>query len=138
MTPPVDPITESDLHGYIDDQLSVQRRIAVEAHLSRHPEMAAQVMSDLRGRDELRLSLADQMIVERPATQEAARRLSNALSRDVLLGRLRRIAAVDQLSLRWAGSRMVRSVLSGSARAWRRRRRRPSSKMRHGLTAPRW
>jgi anti-sigma factor RsiW len=94
MMPPIDPIAEADLHAYIDDQLGVQRRIAVEAYLSRNPEMAARVMSDLRGRDELRLALADQKTLERVATQEAARRLSRALSRDRLLGRLRRIAAV--------------------------------------------
>ncbi len=94
MINPSDPITETDLHAYIDDQLGVQRRIEVEAHLSRHPDMAARMMSDLRSRDELRLALADQSVVERVATYEAARRLSRALSRDVLLGRLRRIAAV--------------------------------------------
>jgi anti-sigma factor RsiW len=91
---PVDPITDADLHAYIDDQLPVQRRIAVEAFLSRHPDRAARMMSDLRGRDELRLALADQVVFGRPATGDAARRLSQALARDVYLGRLRRIAAV--------------------------------------------
>jgi anti-sigma factor RsiW len=94
MTLSVDPITDADLHAYIDDQLTVQRRIAVEAFLSGHPERAAQMMSDLRGRDELRLALAEQGVFERPATHELARRLSRALARDVQLGRLRRIAAV--------------------------------------------
>jgi anti-sigma factor RsiW len=94
MTQPIDPITETDLHAYVDDQLAVARRIEVEAHLSRHPDMAARVMSDLRGRDELRVALAEQQVTGRPATYEAARRLSRALSRDMLLGRLRRMAAV--------------------------------------------
>ena len=94
MTPPVDPITEADLHAYIDDQLDTQRRIEVEAYLSRHPDMAARMMSDLRGRDELRLALADQKTLERVATLDAARSLSRALSRGVLFGRLQRIAAV--------------------------------------------
>jgi anti-sigma factor RsiW len=94
MTHPIDPITEADLHAYVDDQLGVQRRVEVEAHLSRHPTMAARVMSDLRGRDELRLALADQMTARRPATDDAARQLSNALSRDVMFGRMRRVAAV--------------------------------------------
>jgi anti-sigma factor RsiW len=95
MTSPLDPITETDLHAYIDDQLQVQRRIEVEAHLSRHPEMAARLMSDLRARDELRLALADQGgFAGRTPTYEAALRLSRGLSRDELFGRLRRIAAV--------------------------------------------
>ena len=104
MTQPIDPIAEADLHAYIDDQLNVQRRIEVEAHLSRHPEMAARMMADLRGRDELRLALADRPVVEQFATYEAARRLSRALSRDVLFGRLRPIAAVAAfVALGWFG-----------------------------------
>lgn len=94
MTHPVDPITEADLHAYVDDQLGVQRRVEVEAHLSRHPAMAARVMSDLRGRDELRLALADQTTMPRRATEDAARRLAIGLSRGVVIGRLQRIAAV--------------------------------------------
>jgi anti-sigma factor RsiW len=95
MTIPVDPIAEADLHAYIDDQLGVQRRIEAEAHLSRHPEMAARVMSDLRGRDELRVALADQGgFAGRTPTYEAALRLSRGLSRDELFGRLRRVAAI--------------------------------------------
>jgi anti-sigma factor RsiW len=104
MTQPVDPITETDLHAYIDDQLGVQRRIEVEAHLSRHPEMAARMMADLRGRDELRLALADQPVVERLATYDAARKLSRALSRDVFFGRLRRVATVAAfVAIGWFG-----------------------------------
>jgi anti-sigma factor RsiW len=104
MTQPVDPITEADLHAYIDDQLGVQRRIEVEAHLSRYPDMAARMMGDLRRRDELRLALADQPVVERLATYEAARRLSRALSRDVLIGRLRRLGTVAAfVAIGWFG-----------------------------------
>jgi anti-sigma factor RsiW len=104
MTMPVDPITEADLHAYIDDQLGVQRRIEVEAHLSRHPEMAARMMSDLRARDELRLALADQTAVERIATHDAARRLSGALGREMFWGRLQRIAAIVVfMALGWLG-----------------------------------
>lgn len=105
---PLDPITETDLHAYIDDQLSVQRRVEVEAHLSRHPEMAARVMSDLRGRDELRLALADQPSFERVSTNDAARRLSQALSRDKLFGRLQRVAAVIAfIAVGWFGHAAV-------------------------------
>jgi anti-sigma factor RsiW len=34
------PITESDIHAYVDDELSSARRSEVEAHLRRHPEDA--------------------------------------------------------------------------------------------------
>jgi anti-sigma factor RsiW len=116
MTLPVDPITEADLHAYIDDQLSVQRRIEVEAHLSRHPEMAARMMSDLRGRDELRLALADQTVVERTATHDAARRLSGALSREVLFSRLQRVAAVAAfMAFGWFGHAEFSSIGIGAS-----------------------
>lgn len=105
MTHPVDPITEADLHAYIDDQLPVQRRVEVEAHLSRNPDMAARVMGDLRGRDELRLALAERVAVfDRPDTAEAARQLSRALARDVTFGRMQRVAAVMAfIALGWFG-----------------------------------
>jgi anti-sigma factor RsiW len=104
MTMPIDPITEADLHAYIDDQLPVQRRVEVEAHLSRNPEMAARVMADLRGRDELRLALADRAVFERPATNEVARQLTRGLARDVTFGRMQRIAAVIVfIALGWFG-----------------------------------
>jgi anti-sigma factor RsiW len=111
MTQPIDPITEADLHAYIDDQLPVQRRIEVEAHLSRHPDMAARMMADLRGRDELRLALADQPVVERLATHEAARRLSRAMSGDASFGRLQRIAAVAAfVAIGWFGHAQLGSL----------------------------
>jgi anti-sigma factor RsiW len=111
MTVPNDPITEADLHAYIDDQLGVKRRIEVEAHLSRHPEMAARVMSDLRGRDELRLALAELSPVERIATHEAARRLSGALSREMIFTRMQRIAAlIVFMALGWFGHAEFSSI----------------------------
>jgi anti-sigma factor RsiW len=47
--------TELDLHAYIDDQLDIGDRFAVEAHLGDHPEQAARVMSELSSRTALRL-----------------------------------------------------------------------------------
>lgn len=37
------PISEADLHGYLDGELSVERRAEVEAYLATHPEQAARV-----------------------------------------------------------------------------------------------
>lgn len=101
MTRPVDPVSDADLQAYVDDELSVARRIDVEAHLSAHPAEASRVMADLRIRDELRLALAD---APRPvasgaglATMEAARRLEGGLSRQSWLRRLRIAASVALL-----------------------------------------
>lgn len=103
MTNPLDPISDADLHAYVDDQLTPARRIAVEDHLAHHPELAASVMADLRVRDELRLALAEQSIVaQSPPTQDAARRLQNALARDAFFVKLRRAAAIAALvALGW-------------------------------------
>ena len=94
MTAMLDPVTETDLDAYVDDQLDVARRIEVEAFLSTRPEAAARVMSDLRTRDELRLALAGSKGLARPATTEAARRLERGLARGRIFGVLQRAAAV--------------------------------------------
>lgn len=100
MTDPIGSITEADLHAYVDDQLTRERRIAVEDHLSRHPELAARVMADLRMRDALRVAMAEEPrepIVLGLLTREAARRLDKALTRDSYFMQVRRIAAVTVL-----------------------------------------
>ncbi len=89
-----DPILESDLNAYVDDQLAVGRRIEVEAYLSERPVIAAQIMKDLRVRDELRLALADHRAVTRQATREAARLLERSLSRRRIFSVFRRAAAI--------------------------------------------
>jgi anti-sigma factor RsiW len=94
MTAMLDPVTETDLDAYVDDQLDVARRIEIEAFLSTRPEAAARVMSDLRTRDELRLALAGSKGLARPATTEAARRLERGLARGRIFGVLQRAAAV--------------------------------------------
>ncbi len=50
-----DPVSEMDLHAYVDDQLDTGDRFAVETHLSGHPELAAQVMGELSTRTGLQL-----------------------------------------------------------------------------------
>jgi anti-sigma factor RsiW len=92
-----DPITEDDLHAYVDDQLDATRRIEVEEHLAQNPEAAARVMADLKDRDALRLAF--QAELPRPAETmlEAARRLERGLAWREIGLRLRRIAAVVAL-----------------------------------------
>lgn len=80
MTEARDPIVDTDLDAYVDDQLAPARRIEVEAYLSTRPERAARVMADLRARDELRLAMAFVDTAPRPVTSAAARRLSRWLA----------------------------------------------------------
>lgn len=97
MTSPIDLISDTDLDAYVDDQLTPARRIAVEDYLSQHPKLAARVMADLRGRDELRLAMQERNPVVKLATQDAARRLKRALVRDVYFAKFRQVAAVAAL-----------------------------------------
>ena len=92
-----DPILASDLDAYVDNQLTADRRIEVEAHLSAHPDSAARVMADLSLRGQLRLALATQTVTGRAETREAARRLERRLSSGRAVAMLQRIAAVTVL-----------------------------------------
>src|SRR4051812_40465930 len=56
--PMTDPITETDIHAFVDGQLDVARRIEVEDYLAGHPEIAAHVMADMRARDALALAFS--------------------------------------------------------------------------------
>jgi|GEM_PF-3035845 len=60
-TPPPDPrpVTEADLHGWVDDQLSTERRQTVEQWLSTRPQDAATVRQWREDRDRLRAGFSD-------------------------------------------------------------------------------
>jgi anti-sigma factor RsiW len=45
MTDPTIPVTEDELHAYVDNELPAERRDAVEAWLAAHPDDAARVTS---------------------------------------------------------------------------------------------
>ena len=92
-----DPITETDLLAYVDDQLDPARRIEVEEHLAHDPEAAARVMADLKDRDTLRLIHAAPLSRPPENLFEAAGRLERALAWQALGLKLRRIAAVVTL-----------------------------------------
>lgn len=92
-----DPITEADLHGYVDNQLNLNRRVEVEAYLSEMPQMAMRVMKDLRLRDELRLAVAEEPVLASASTSDAARRLNGAFSRRNLINRFRPAMAASVL-----------------------------------------
>ena len=52
-------ISEAELLAYVDDELPIAERIALERRLGAEPELAAGLLEDLRLRDELRLFLAE-------------------------------------------------------------------------------
>jgi anti-sigma factor RsiW len=58
------PITEDDLHGYVDGLIDGARRAEVDAYLRDHPDVAARTASYAKQRDILRASLAP--IAEEP------------------------------------------------------------------------
>lgn len=54
LVPPPTPVTEAELHAYLDHQLTPERQREIEAYLSRRPEEAQRVESYLAQKDELR------------------------------------------------------------------------------------
>jgi len=84
-----DPVTDTDILAYVDDQVDTARRIDVEAYLAARPAEAARVMADLRLRDELRVALSAPSQAIRHGTSEAARQLQRGLFQ-------RRVSAVFQ------------------------------------------
>jgi anti-sigma factor RsiW len=62
------PITEDELHAYVDQALDPARRAEVEDYLAHHPEVARRVAGDVQQRDQLRAALAP--IAEEPVPPE--------------------------------------------------------------------
>jgi anti-sigma factor RsiW len=58
------PITEDDLHGYVDQALAPERRAEVEAYLASHPEVAQRIAGYAGQREALRDALGP--IAEEP------------------------------------------------------------------------
>lgn len=89
-----DPITETDLLAYVDDQLEMPRRIEVEHYLACTPDAAAQIMADLRSRDALRLAFT--AALPRPSQQlfQATSRLQRGLAFQRVGQRVLRAASV--------------------------------------------
>lgn len=94
MTRAIDPISDADFDAYVDEQLPMDRRIEIEAHLATRPEIAARVMADLRTRNELRLALGSLPQTSSIQTTEAARRLAQGIGRRQSLRNMSRLAAL--------------------------------------------
>ena len=52
------PITEDDLHGFVDHLLDSARRSEVQTYLDAHPEIAARIATFSRQREALRAAAA--------------------------------------------------------------------------------
>ena len=52
------PVSEEDLHSYVDDRLDPGRRAAVQAYLEAHPDVAARVADYREQREALRAAFA--------------------------------------------------------------------------------
>lgn len=78
----MDPVTEEELHAYVDGQLDSRRHAAVERWLAANPEVAARVMADKALAGLMRGGLTAQAIPPLPQRQETerqARRLGRRL-----------------------------------------------------------
>jgi anti-sigma factor RsiW len=116
MMRPTETVDPLELAAYVDDQLDVSRRIEIEHWLSQHPDVAAQVMTDLRMRDELRLALAGDEVPPVPATSDVARRLEGRLHRGQLFHRLRPLMAASfLLSAGWIAHAQLGGTLPAQA-----------------------
>jgi len=89
----IDPITEAELHAYVDSQLDAARSMEVEEYQAQNPALAARMMADMHARHLLRLAfLAGD---DRPSASalSAARRLERALEWRRVAMRIRALAA---------------------------------------------
>jgi anti-sigma factor RsiW len=87
-------VSDADLNAYVDNQLDMVRRLAVEEYLAGNPHLAAQVMADLRTRDALQLLLRAPMRAAEGPTIAAAERLQHRFVWRRIADKLRKIAAV--------------------------------------------
>lgn len=106
------PVTETDLALYIDRQIDPKRRLEVERHLAQNPDLAAEVIDELRINHELRMNMANAAEAPRPSSADLARRLQGALGRRAWLARLRpTLAACSLLALGALGGSVVTGLL---------------------------
>src|SRR5215468_5815998 len=89
----IDPITQADIHAFIDHQLEAPRHIEVEDYLARNPAMAAQAIADMHARHLLRLAFQAREDRLSPILLNTARRLERALGWRRVGLRIRSLAA---------------------------------------------
>src|SRR5258708_24343408 len=115
------PITEDDLHAYVDRVLEPERQAEVAAYLGDHPDVAKRVAAFADQRDQLRAALAP--IAEEPLPPELN------LSR-IIENRARRPSVA-----RWAMAAMLLLIIGGP-RGWGWRGRADAAAGALGTRAP--
>lgn len=75
------PITEEELHAYVDGRLDAERRAAVDRYLREHPEAAQRVAAYSAQREELRAAFAARGVTPIPPSLDLARLLEERLTR---------------------------------------------------------
>ena len=106
------PITEDDLHAYVDDVLESGRRAEVAAYLEDHPDMARRIAAFADQRDLLRKALAPIADEPLPAQLNLSRIIENRRRRPSPLWWA--VAAMLMLSIGGAGGWVVRGSLQAS------------------------
>lgn len=96
------PVSETDLHAYVDDRLPPERRADVEAWLVAHPEEAARVSAWQRQADELRAHYEPELAMPVPAAMTAL--FDGRQRRDALLRRVTQVAAMLLIAILGAGA----------------------------------
>lgn len=108
MTRDPDSQIETDISAFVNGQLDAERRYAVAAHLSAHPERAAEVMADLQMTEGLKLALGAVSPPLPPQMSAAATRLGRGLDNRHLLRRwLALAAAVVMFGFGWSAHTLL-------------------------------
>jgi len=81
MSEPARPLTEEDLHGFVDGQLDPERRAEVERLIAAQPDLAQRAAADRRHRAALRAALAPMLAEPVPASLDLGRLLQQRLRR---------------------------------------------------------
>lgn len=103
------PITEDDLHAYVDQALAPERRAEVAAYLDDHPDVATRIAGFAGQRDLLRAALAPIADEPLPASLNLARMIETRRQRPSMIRWA--AAAVLLLCLGGAAGWMARSAL---------------------------
>jgi anti-sigma factor RsiW len=106
------PITEDDLHAYVDQALAPERRGEVAAYLDDHPEVAERITAFAGQRDLLRAALAPVAEEPLPAALNLAHIIESRRRRPSRFGWA--IAAMLLLSIGGAGGWIMHGALQTS------------------------
>lgn len=95
------PVSEADLHAYVDDRLAPERRADVEAWLVTHPDEAARVSAWQRQTEELHAQYEPELDMPVPAVMAAL--FDGRQRHDFMLRRVMQVAAVLLVAVIGAG-----------------------------------